>query len=57
MANIEFIFNPNILKQEGIPFIIIIISFLIMVLVTIYFTYKEIKKKEGRKKWKKEQNY
>ncbi len=49
MSNIEIIFDPNILKQEGIPFVILMISFLIIVLVTIYFIYKELKKKEGRK--------
>lgn len=50
MSDIEFVFNPNIIKQEGIPLMIIIISFLALVLGTIYLTYKEIKKKEGRKK-------
>lgn len=50
MFEIEFLFNPNIIKQEGVLLgIIIIVSFLFLLLITIVFTYKEIKEKDGKR--------
>ncbi len=47
MNNIEIIFKKSILQVELIPFIFVILSVLLMIILTIYLVKKELK--EGNK--------
>lgn len=48
MNGITWVFNESILHFGFVPFIFIIISVIIMVLITIFFVYKELKGVEGK---------
>ena len=45
MNHFEIIFNNFILKYGYYPFILTIISVLIIILITIFFVYKELKRR------------
>lgn len=47
MNNIEIIFRKSILQVELIPFIFVIVSVILMIILTIYLVKKELK--EGSK--------
>ena len=51
MTNIKWIFNPLFLKYELLPFMLLTISFIIMIIATVVFVQRELKNdKKGEKK-------
>lgn len=49
MNNIRIIFSPSILRFELIPFIFVTVSVTLMILITILFVKKELKKRGSKK--------
>lgn len=47
MNNIRWIFNPDFLKYIRLPFILLTISFIVILIVTIVFIKIETKDKKG----------